>query len=331
MFESETNVAKQVSLHDIGLSSISTESESDYYSTESEKQKNSELNQKNKENNWFETCIEIRELALQVLSHVEEVPVHSRDQKSFIKQIIFSLVSKILFGSNQKNKEDPQMEQKYNDLQLKYEDALTKIQILENQISAFEQPKQEKLNQKDNHKTPSKEKSLQTKTEKQINLSIQQIAKLVEKQTKNQQKLIEAVVSHEKHRKSSKSQNFTKNDDFMKSNHKHNKKGKHKQYKDTNAFDSSSDVFQPKKIRKPNKQRNSVNQKQQDKDFLDHINELVGKTNDIQNQLIDITGRDDLTLSKLSMLNESLLIAERNFKLQNKESEYDYTSSSSIF
>ena len=337
MFDlNETDATKQVSLHDIGLSSISSQNETEYYSYITDDQKNSFSIEKKKEKNWFETCLEIRELALQVLTHVEEVPVHSRDQKSFLKQIIFSLVSKILFGSNQKNKEESQFEEKYNDLQKQYETAIARIKILENQISILENQKEPEIHHEKpeikhqkSHKTSNKEKYKEKITDNQINSSIQQIAKLVKKQTKNQKKLIEAVVSHDRQKRPLANTYFNKNDEFLNSHTKHKQKEK-KNYKNdeiSSINDLELQMNKHKKSRNKTSDQIIMERKNIDKDFLNHINELVGKTNDIQNHLFDVTGKEDLSLSKLSMLNESLLIAERKFKQNINKSDDDYSSS----
>ena len=322
-----TDLTKDISLHDIGLSSIPTPSEEEYVSDIDKEKKTTKLKSSKQEKNWLETCIEIRELSLHVFQRVRDVPVHSIDQQKFVRDIVIALIQKIKTEENKTTVEESDLGKKYNELKSKYQRTKAKIHVLESQISELE-----KNIQNQNalvtvpHKKHSNHVKHQNSNDSKINSSIEQIAKLVEQQTKNQQKLIEAVISQNEISNSRKTTKKQKH--FQKIDSKSKFPNKKQKQKHFHGSDDDAVILPKNHRQKPDSPYNAIKQnfrQKEDMKLFSHINELVGKTNDIQRHLVDFTGNEDLTLSKLSLLNESLLEAERKFYQQQTDYSSDYS------
>ena len=307
---SSNDLSKNVTLHDIGLSSVSSTSETDSGSKEEKKEDDQIKTQLVKENNWLETCIEIRQMSARVLGNMDDVPIHSKDQQKFIRQIVVSLIQQIQGNSTIKTQRENDLEKEYAHLKKKYDRTKAQIHELKKQVSNLEN-KIQKHKIGDNQKGHAKNQVLDDQSNgEQINSSIEQIAKLVKQQTKNQQKLLDAVVSN---RDVIKSQRYiskvAKGKDVSR---KHHSK-RQKVVIESDSSDISSDYIPKVPKLQRRKKSDPSPQYKQNQDLFRHINELVGKTNDFQDHIVDLTGNEELTLSKLSLLNDNLLKAERNF------------------
>lgn len=298
--------------------------------TQNQKSEDSETEISDITNEWEHVCLEISTLVKDMIPNVE-VPVETNKQQEFILTIVKELTGRI---KNQNESKDY--------IKLKEKNAK-----LKEQISKMQDKYDSLLKEIDNQRIEQKKQIINEKSEedKKISENIQQIKELVKLQQKSQRKLIKDMKSSNS-RMSSKS--FSKKVD-EKTKVTKTKRIPFPESDSTDSSDSSSEVYivrtKPSKhekvVKVQKQQKKNIKTKEAEESYsyspdyssitsessskagytskhrhdshIKHkINDLIEITNEIQDEYSKID--PNLSISKLSLLHDSLLQEEKKLK-----------------
>ena len=288
------------------------------------------------ENNWNDTLIKISSIVKPILG-ILQIPEETKKQQDFIISITEKLVERIQSKSEIKTADYERVKAKNKKLKEKNTKLHEENQELLNKVNELNAEKRRQINEIDSNK------------DKNINANIEQIKQLVKEQQKSQRRLLRELNESDSssfldEKNYKKHKHFTaKETDVTKTKRipfpqeltsttssssqvyivrtkpskaekvvKVNKYVKHDNHNDSSSYSDSSDDDIPKI--EMHKKHSRTQTKHKNRSITQKVNQLISLTNRIQGEYDLMEPDNSLSMSTLSMIHDSLLNEERQFK-----------------